>query len=228
MTGGTVKCWGSNSSGELGDGSIADSTAPVFVSGLANVAKVASGNSRTCALLADAAVQCWGTKYYGLLGDGSDAGSPTPVAVLFTEPLPVPVVTTTVPISTTVPVTTTTVSSSVPSVPISKVIGKSIAIRKMPPIAVAKSVEIGVSKTKVMVLLMVPKATKPINQVTKYILQLKPKKGLTITKTITVKPRATVKPTLTGKKKVSYALTVTSVTKGGKKTVWKGPNVRTS
>jgi hypothetical protein len=98
----------------------------------------------------------------------------------------------------------------------------------MPSSAVAKNAEIGVSKTKVMVLLVVPKATKPINQVTKYILQLKPKKGSTITKTITVKSGATVKPTLTGKKKVTYALTVTSMTKGGKKTVWKGPNVTTS
>ena len=98
----------------------------------------------------------------------------------------------------------------------------------MPTSAVAQRAEVGVSKTKVMVLLVVPKATKPINQVTKYIVQLTPKLGSTITKTINVKSGATVKPTLTGKKKVTYTLTVTAVTKGGKKTLWKGPNVKTS
>lgn len=59
--GGEVKCWGSNSDGQLGDGSTEDSSAPVKVSGLVTpVASLYSGGWNTCALADSGSVQCWG------------------------------------------------------------------------------------------------------------------------------------------------------------------------
>jgi hypothetical protein len=116
----------------------------------------------------------------------------------------------------------------VTTTPVLSAVGTSVAIRREPSAAVATAVAIGVSKTKVMVALKVPKASKPANQVTKYVIKLKSAKGVIITKTISVKAGRTVKPRLTGKKKTSYSMTVTAVTKSGKKTTWKGPKVKIS
>ena len=227
LTDGTARCWGSNGYGQLGDGTITNRAAPVAVSSLTGAASISSGNWHTCALLADATMKCWGGSSYGQLGDGMGWAT-SPVNVPFNNAPPATTVPTATVPATTVPAATTTVPATTTTVPTSNVIGIPVPIRKMPTSAVAQRAEVGVSKTKVMVLLVVPKATKPINQVTKYIVQLTPKSGSTITKTINVKSGATVKPTLTGKKKVTYTLTVTAVTKGGKKTSWKGPNVKTS
>jgi alpha-tubulin suppressor-like RCC1 family protein len=57
----TLRCWGVNSSGELGNGSVgADSPTPVAVNGLTNVLAVAGGYGRTCAVLTSGTVRCWG------------------------------------------------------------------------------------------------------------------------------------------------------------------------
>jgi hypothetical protein len=108
------------------------------------------------------------------------------------------------------------------------VVGTPVVIARQPSKAIAASVAIGVNKTKVMVALKVPTAKKAANQVTKYVIRLKTSKGVTITRTISVKPGRSVSPTLTGKKKTTYSMTVTAVTKSGKKTTWKGPRVKTS
>src|SRR5216684_121029 len=57
---GTVRCWGLNQFGQLGDGTTTTRLTPVQVSGLTNVLSVAAGNLHTCALLADGTVRCWG------------------------------------------------------------------------------------------------------------------------------------------------------------------------
>ena len=132
------------------------------------------------------------------------------------------------PPAVTPPAETPAAAAIVTTAPVLSAVGTSVAIAREPSAAVASAVAIGVSKTKVMVALKVPKASKPANQVTKYVIQLKSAKGVTITKTISVRAGGTVKPTLTGKKKTSYSMTVTAVTKSGKKTTWKGPQVKTS
>jgi alpha-tubulin suppressor-like RCC1 family protein len=66
------KCWGSNRSGQLGDGTTTDRITPVDVSGLGTgVAALALGADHTCALTTTGGVMCWGDNFYGQLGDGT-------------------------------------------------------------------------------------------------------------------------------------------------------------
>ena len=79
---GDVWCWGSNSRGQLGDGTRTLHTTPVQVTGLdGRVTAVATGGWFTCALLEDGGVQCWGLNYHGRLGDGTTENRRTPAYV---------------------------------------------------------------------------------------------------------------------------------------------------
>lgn len=67
---GGVSCWGSNTQGELGDGTTKDHPVPTPVKGLSSgVASIVADSSRTCAVLADGSMKCWGTRI--LVGDGT-------------------------------------------------------------------------------------------------------------------------------------------------------------
>ena len=76
----TVRCWGDDSAGGLGDGPPATSTnaAPVAPVTLGQGARAISGggNDSTCALLVNDSVRCWGSDTQGQLGDG---GTTSPV-----------------------------------------------------------------------------------------------------------------------------------------------------
>src|SRR5437867_2189869 len=57
---GTVRCWGSNSSGELGDGTVEDRLVPTPVVGLADAVSIAAEQHHTCALRRGGELVCWG------------------------------------------------------------------------------------------------------------------------------------------------------------------------
>jgi hypothetical protein len=73
----TVKCWGSNEGGQLGDGTHTRRLTAVAVRGLAGATSV----SGSCALLADGTARCWGDNRFGQLGDGTTTSRSAPVAV---------------------------------------------------------------------------------------------------------------------------------------------------
>jgi len=75
---GNVRCWGDNTSGQLGQGNTTPigktdfpGDYPVLDFGGASVTKLAVGGAHTCALLADGSVKCWGLGTFGRLGSGS-------------------------------------------------------------------------------------------------------------------------------------------------------------
>jgi alpha-tubulin suppressor-like RCC1 family protein len=83
VQGGTVKCWGSNQSGELGDGSIYFySFTPVDVVGVSDAVAIAAGAFHTCALLANGTAKCWGFNDSGGLGIGNTTNTGTPTTVI--------------------------------------------------------------------------------------------------------------------------------------------------
>jgi len=98
MQDGTVRAWGSNSEGALGDGSLSGpescvegepcSRSPVTVSGLSGVSEIAAGTESTSALaLAGGRPLTWGGNEFGQLGDGTSTASavPGPICTPFAE-----------------------------------------------------------------------------------------------------------------------------------------------
>ena len=77
-----VACWGSNSYGEMGGGSInvAGQAVPVVALGVTGAVGVSCGHSHSCAVLASGTVSCWGQNVYGQLGATPGAAG-VPVAV---------------------------------------------------------------------------------------------------------------------------------------------------
>lgn len=79
---GIVFAWGTNFSGQLGDGtSVLNRNSPVQVSNLTNVIDVAVGNYHSLALKSDGTVWAWGSNVFSQLGDGTTTDRLTPVQV---------------------------------------------------------------------------------------------------------------------------------------------------
>ncbi len=92
MDNGTVRCWGSDALGQLGDGrpggfspaatQVIASPGATTNNPLQSVASVSVGGSSACAVLSDHTVRCWGSNEAGALGTGnlSPAAGPVPLS----------------------------------------------------------------------------------------------------------------------------------------------------
>ena len=79
----TIKCWGRNPSGQLGQGSkttigdgsgdMGDALVAVDLGTGLTAKSVSGGGDHTCAVLSDATIKCWGDNGYGQLGQGNTA-----------------------------------------------------------------------------------------------------------------------------------------------------------
>ena len=77
----TLKCWGNNTNGQVGDGTTTSRFTPVVIPTTSPPAQVALGGSHSCALLADGTVACWGANSHGQLGIDSTTEKHTPQVV---------------------------------------------------------------------------------------------------------------------------------------------------
>lgn len=91
MLDGTVRCWGDNYGGLLGDGSDAgsgeapDKLRPANVVNMNDAVAIAAGTTHTCAVRKTGKVSCWGSGLSGTLGTGKNESSSSPVDVLGVE-----------------------------------------------------------------------------------------------------------------------------------------------
>lgn len=78
---GTVRCWGDNEYGQLGNGTTTKTVVPVVVTGLHTATAVAVGFHHACALLKEGSIACWGRNEHGQLGNATQRDSSIPVSV---------------------------------------------------------------------------------------------------------------------------------------------------
>ena len=79
----TVKCWGGNFDGELGDGAPGlPQATPKTVPGLSGVVQIAVRNEDMCAAR-DREAPCWGYNSHGQLGDGTTTSKSVPTPVVW-------------------------------------------------------------------------------------------------------------------------------------------------
>lgn len=90
----TLRCWGKNWWGQLGDGSTDNRASPVEVKvtewdgskwTLAGVRQVTVGASHSCAILSDMTAACWGSNSKGQLGNDTPDFSFSPTTVVIAE-----------------------------------------------------------------------------------------------------------------------------------------------
>ena len=79
-------CWGSGTSGQLGNNLYTNSSIPVAVNTTGVLAgktikQISAGTSHTCAIASDDKAYCWGSGSFGALGNNSAANSSVPVRV---------------------------------------------------------------------------------------------------------------------------------------------------
>lgn len=64
-------CWGTNTEGQLGDGTTESRDEPVWVAPFDDVVEVSAGYTHSCLVRSNSDVYCWGKNDRGQLGDGT-------------------------------------------------------------------------------------------------------------------------------------------------------------
>ena len=77
----SIMCWGSNSKGQLGDGTTTNRATPVKVATTLKFRSVTTGLEHTCAIATDGRGYCWGGNSSGELGTGTTTSASVPTAV---------------------------------------------------------------------------------------------------------------------------------------------------
>jgi alpha-tubulin suppressor-like RCC1 family protein len=80
---GTVRAWGWNAYGQLGNGTTTKSKVPVVVKYLKNVVYIGAGMAHSMAILKDGTLKTWGLNENGQLGNGTTKNSSMPTTVKF-------------------------------------------------------------------------------------------------------------------------------------------------
>lgn len=82
----TVKAFGENATGQLGDGTNTDKSSPVSVKNLSGIIAVSAGGDQleahSMALKSDGTVWAWGSNLYGGLGNGTTNSTTEPIQTL--------------------------------------------------------------------------------------------------------------------------------------------------
>lgn len=80
-TAGVLKCWGSNTSGQLGNGSTTQSLSPVVIDTGISYREVSAGYEATCGITVGGSLNCWGNNSLGQLGIGNTTQQTSPALV---------------------------------------------------------------------------------------------------------------------------------------------------
>lgn len=80
-TDGLAYCWGNNSHGKLGDGTVIHRDTPTAVTGDLTFQRISAGSSNTCGMTTAETLACWGDDQNGQLGTTGSAENPNPTAV---------------------------------------------------------------------------------------------------------------------------------------------------
>ncbi|HUA12238.1 MAG TPA: hypothetical protein VMA83_09555 [Solirubrobacteraceae bacterium] len=87
IEGGTVKCWGENQKGNVGDGEVTVAVLKPTEAKVSEVVKLDSYFKHSCAILTSGALKCWGYDFYDELGnvEEKNLAVDTPAEAIYTK-----------------------------------------------------------------------------------------------------------------------------------------------